>query len=228
MKNVIRILSVFCISLLFSAVAMGVAMAEESKKPSAQPGKVVIDEDIYYAFDDEPSAYFYQAHENFMKKDFKAAARDLRKAAAFVKLESSRATAEGKKGLVSSYNELEKLADGVEKGTTTSVKDLESVFARAHQALAKHHYLKAVEAEGKKDSKATGHSLKSSLIHLEHGFAWAGHKLEAAAVATIKDIRILSGDLIEGAGWVPDKIGSAIKWIGKEVEKLGNKIKGKE
>jgi hypothetical protein len=218
MKNVNRILSVFCISLLFSAVAMGVAMAEESKKPSAQSGGVVIE-------NDEPSADFHNAHENFMKGDFKAAARDLRKAAAFVKLESSRATAEGKKGLVSSYKGLERLAEDVEKGTTTSVKDLENEFARTHQALAKHHYLKAVEAEGKKDSKATGHFLKSSLIHLEHGFAWAGHKLEAATVATIKDIRILSGELIEGSGWVPDKIGSAIKWIGKEIEKLGNEIK---
>jgi hypothetical protein len=227
MKNVIRILSLFCISALITVVSIGGATAEESK-PSAQPGWVVIEEDIYYVFDDEPSAYFYRAHENFMKKDLKAAARELRKAAAFVKLESSRATAEGKKGLDSSYNELKKLADDVEKGATTSVKDLETVFARTHYALARHHYLKAVEVQGKKNAKETGHFLRSALIHLEHGFAWSGHKLEAAAVATIKDIRILSGELIEGAGWAPDKIGSAIKWIGNETEKLGHKIEGKE
>jgi hypothetical protein len=228
MKNFIRTLSVFCISLLFSVFAMGVAMAEESKKPSVQPGWVVIEEDIYYVFDDEPSANFYNAHENFMKRNFKASARELRKAAAFVKLESARATADGKKSLVSSYRELEELAKKIEDGTVTSVKDLEAVFAKVHQALAKHHYLKAVKAEGKKNAKATGHFLKSAVTHLEHGFSWAGHKFKAAALATVKDIRILSGELIEGAGWVPDKIGSAIKWIGKEVEKLGNKIEGKE
>ena len=228
MKNVIRVLSVFCIGLIFSAFTMGVAMAEEAKKLSAQPGWVVIEEDIYYVFDDEPSAEFYNAHENFMKRDFKAAVRELRKAAAFVKLESARATADGKKLLVSSYSELEKLAKKVENGTVASVKDLESVFAKTHQALAKHHYLKALEAEGKKNIKATGRFLKSSLIHLRHGFSRAGYKLEAAVLAAFKDIRTLSGELIEGAGWVPDKIGSAIKWIGKEVEKLGNKIEGKK
>ncbi len=228
MKNVIRVLRVFCIGLFFSAFTMGVAMAEEAKKPSAQPGWVVIEEDIYYVFDDEPSANFYNAHENFMKRDFKAAASELRKAAAFVKLESARATVDGKKLLVSSYHELDELAKKVENGTVTSVKDLESVFAKTHQALTKHYYLKAVEAEGEKNAKAAGHHLKSAVTQLEHGFSWAGHKLEAAALATVKEIRILSGRLIEGAGWVPDKIGSAIKWIGKEVEKLGNKIEGKE
>ncbi|MCJ7618317.1 MAG: hypothetical protein MUO43_17450 [Desulfobacterales bacterium] len=203
-------------------------MAKETKKPSAQPGFVVIEEDIYFVFDDEPSANFYNAHENFMKRNFKAAASQLRKAAAFVKLESARATADGKKLLVSYYRELEKLAQKVENGTVASVKDLEVIFSKTHQALAKHHYLKAVEAEGKKNAKAAGRFLKSAVTQLEYGFFWAGHNLEAAALATVKDIRILSGELIEGAGWVPDKIGSAIKWIGKEVEKLGNKIEGKQ
>ncbi|MBN1577518.1 MAG: hypothetical protein JW913_13250 [Chitinispirillaceae bacterium] len=70
------------------------------------------------------------------------------------------------KGLVSSYKGLNKVADDVEKGTTTSVKDLEELFAKTHFALAKHHYLKAVEAQSTKDAKRTGHFLKSAVIHL--------------------------------------------------------------
>jgi hypothetical protein len=101
------------------------------------------------------------------------------------------------------------------------VKDLEVVFAKTHHALAK-----AVEAQGKKKAEKTGRFLKSAAIHLEHGLSWSGHKLEAAAVASIKEIRVLSGKLIEGTGWGPDEIGKAIKWIGKEIEKLGSKIEG--
>jgi hypothetical protein len=106
------------------------------------------------------------------------------------------------------------------------VKDLEVVFAKTHHALAKHHYLKAVEAQGKKKAEKTGRFLKSAAIHLEHGLSWSGHKLEAAAVASIKEIRVLSGKLIEGTGWGPDEIGKAITWIGKEIEKLVSKIEG--
>ena len=114
MKNLIGKLSVFCVIVLISVITVGISTAAESTKPDAQPGWVVIEEDIYYVFDDEPSAYFYNAHENFMKRDFKAAARELRKAAAFVKLESARATADGKKLLIYSYHELDELAKKVE------------------------------------------------------------------------------------------------------------------
>ena len=226
MKNSIRTSSVFCVVVVLSMITVSISMADESKKPDTKPGWVVIEEDIFYVFDDEPSAYFYNAHESFMKRDLQATARELRKAAAFVKLASSMATAEGKKGLDSSYQELNKLADDVEKGTISSVKDLEAVFARTHYALAKHYYLKAVEAQGKKKAEETGHFLKSAAIHLEYGFAWAGHKLEADAVASIKEIRVLSGKLIEGTGWISDEIARAITWIGKEIEKLGSKIEG--
>lgn len=225
MLNILRISIIsLCVGLFLSMINVGSAMAVETNAQVVKPGSVIIEEDVYDAFDDEPSAYFYNAHENFMRKDLKGAARELRKAAAFIKLESGRATEEGKLLLVSSYNELGKLANDVEKGTITSVKDFEAAFARAHQALAKHHYLMAIEAQTKKEVGRAGHFMQSALVHLEHGFAWSGHKLEAAAVESFHGIRVLSGKLIEGAGWIPEEIGKAITWIGDEIKLLGSKI----
>ena len=225
MRNMLRMLAgVLCVWLFISMVNVGSAVAAGANYPDARPGWVMVREGVLDAFNDEPTTYFYNARENFMKKDLQGAARELRKGAAFIELESSRATTEGKAVLVSSYKELNKLADDVEKGTITAAKDFDEVFARAHQALAKHHYLKALEAQGKKDVTMTGRFMESALIHLEDGFAWSGHKLEAGSIAALRDTRLLSGKLIKGIGWVPEEVGKAITWIGNEIRKLGDKI----
>ncbi|HED00213.1 MAG TPA: hypothetical protein ENN18_07510 [Proteobacteria bacterium] len=79
----------------------------------------------------KPESHFQKAQESFLKKDFKAAASEIRKGAAFLKTEAGHATEDGKKVLMASVRELEKLAGDVEKGTVTSVKDLKDAFARA-------------------------------------------------------------------------------------------------
>jgi len=202
------------------------AQAAEPAKPAptAPEGYVVVEEDVLTVFVDAPGEHFHKARQNFLKKDYKAAAEEIRKGAAFMKLQSARATSEGKKVLTVSIDELEKLAKDVEKGTTTSAKTLDQAFSKAHHALAKHHYLKAIEYKAKGAATKVGRALKASAIHLEHGFAWAGHKLEAATVAVIKDTGLVAGKLIEGGGWIGEEAGKIIEKIGVEIEKLGKML----
>ena len=54
------------------------ASASQTQTP-AEPGKVLVEEEILYFFVDEPEGHFHQAHENFLKKDFKGAAAEIRK-----------------------------------------------------------------------------------------------------------------------------------------------------
>jgi len=54
--------------------------------------------------------------------------------------------------------------------------------------------------------RRTGHSLKAAAVHLENGFAWAGHELEAVSVRAIKDVGLLAGKLLEGTGWVAEEL----------------------
>lgn len=212
------------ITLALAIIPAGVWAGTSTSPQKAPEGWVLVEEDVVLVFSDEPGEHFQKGRESFLKKDLKAAAHEIREAAAFLKLEAGRATAEGKKALLASIRELEKLAEGVERGTVTAVKDLDALFARAHQALAKHHHLKAAASWAKKAAKKTGQDLKAAAIHLEHGLAWTGHKGEAGGIAVINGTRLLAGKLIEGVGWVPAEVGKGITAVGEEVEKLGKKI----
>jgi hypothetical protein len=216
------------IALVISGVGLtGCKKSARAAEPSdpddikVPKGYVVVEEDVLLQFVDSPGEHFHKARQSFLKKDFKAAAEDIRKGAAFLRLQAARATTEGKKGLMASVAELEKLANDVEKGTVTSAKTLDRAFASAHHKLAQHHYLKALDYKAKKDTKRLGHSLKAAAVHLEHGFAWAGHELEAVSVRAIKDVGLLAGKLVEGTGWVAEEVGKAVEKIGQEIEKLG-------
>ena len=105
-----------------------------------------------------------------------------------------------------------------------SSKDIQDAFAKAEHALAKHHYLRATEAWTKKSIKDAGHELHAAAVSLEHGFAWAGEKLEAGVIKVMDDSRHLAGKLIEGADWAKDEIGEAIESLGREIEKLGKTV----
>jgi hypothetical protein len=182
---------------------------------------------VWLVIDDESEEHFHRAHESFLKKDLKKAAAEIRKGEAFLKLEAGRATEEGKKLMEESGHDLAKLAEDVEHGTITSVKRLDEAFARAHQALAHHHHLKAKESWTNKAEQAAhkvGQDLQAAAEHFDQGLVWTGHKAEAAGAKAIKDARLLAGKLIQGSGWVPAEVGKGIEYVGEEIEKFGKKV----
>ncbi len=212
------------------AVTVGitpVGFGAEATPAKAPEGYILIEEDVWFVVDDEPEEHFHRAHDAFLKKDLKKAAAQIRKGEAFLKLEAGRATDEGKKLMKESGHELAKLADDVEHKTIMSVKRLDEAFARAHQALARHHHLKAKESWTNKAEQAAhkvGQDLQAAAAHFDQGMIWAGHKAEAGMAKTIKDTRLLAGKLIEGTGWVPAEVGKGIEDVGEKIEKFGKKV----
>jgi hypothetical protein len=172
--------------------------------------------------------HLQKAHEFFIKKDMKAAASEIQKAAELMKQEAEKATEEGKKGLMASANELEKLAKDVETGTVISEKKMKDVFAKAEHALANYHYLMASEQWTKKEAKETGNALKNAALHLEHAAEWAGQTLETGAADVIEGVRIIAGKLKEEAKLGAEEVDKAIKDLGAEISKLGKKIETKK
>lgn len=216
-----RVLSAMAFVLMLTMSHLALAKTDDPKTaPQAPDGWILVEEDIWLLFPDEPGVQFHQAHENFLKKDFKAAAAHIRKGVGFMKLEAARATEDGKKALTTSIDELEKLASDVEKGTVKSTNDLGKAFARAHRALAVHHHLKASEAWAKKETSKTGHALKSAASHLESALAWSGHKIEAAVVKVMEIGHDVGEKLIQGARWTADEVGKALKDSGEAIERL--------
>jgi hypothetical protein len=185
---------------------------------------VVADERIWVPYIQEPDSHFRRAHENFLKKDYRAAATEIRKAVAYVKLESARAATDSKKALNASAQELEALAKEVEKGAVKDVKRLDDAFARADQALAKSHYVKASESWTKKLADKTGYELKAASESLEKAASWAGSEASSAASTAMRDGRKVAGKLISGTGWAVDEVGKAIDAVGQKIEEIGKKV----
>ncbi len=101
--------------------------------PNARMGPTVAEEMSSTA---SPEDHFRKARESFLKKDMRTAAAEIRKGALLLKLKAGHAKEKAKEALIASSHELEKLAQGLEKGTVTSIRDLRQAFARADRALA--------------------------------------------------------------------------------------------
>jgi hypothetical protein len=212
--------------ILIGGIARVAAASETTSETKAPKDSAIVSEDIFIVFADEPQHHFMRAFEHFLKHEWQAAAAEIRKGAGFLKLEAARAAADAKKELTAAVQMLEKLAGDVEKGAVRSAKDLQDVFAKAEHAVAKHHYLKAAEAWAKKWIKKAGHELRAAAVSLEHGFAWAGQKLEAIMIKSIDDARHIAEKLIEGVDWVAEEVGKTIEYLGKEIDKLGKAVAG--
>lgn len=177
----------------------------------------------WYPYVNALNSHFQAAHDSFLSKEYKKASEEIRKGAAFVRIEAGSAAGEAKQALERSQRELQSLAKGVEKGGVQDVKRLDDAFARASQYLALSHRAKASEAWDKKEPRKAGNELKAAATHLENGAAWMGVEAKASCVAAVRDTRIVAGKLIEGSGYVADEVGKSIDALGKAVDDLRHK-----
>jgi serine protease Do len=167
---------------------------------------------------------FRKAREAFLKKDVKDAVADIRKGEAFVKQEAGRATGEGKQTLTASANELDKLAEQIEKSAVHTVKEVDSVFARTHQALAKYYQQKASESWTRQAITEAGHYLKLAAVHLENALSWAGNRIEAEVAATVDEAKRIGEKMERGTGWAASEVSNGIDAIEKEIEEASRKV----
>ncbi len=172
----------------------------------------------------EPRADFKKAHESFLKKNFNESATYVRKGAEYLRKDAESAGIHGKKMLMASVKELDKLADSIGKGAVKSDKKLKGAFSRAEHAVADNEYFKATDSWARKQTKETGHALNSAAEHMEQAADWSGKKLTAGADKAIKEGREVSGKLIEGAGYIPEEVNKALKSMKDAISGFGKKI----
>ena len=170
---------------------------------------------------------FQKARKDYLQKDMKAAADEVRKGAAYLKSEAAAAKGKGKEALTASYQELEKLAGELEKGTVKTVKEMEMAFARAYNALATNSHVKSAESWVKKEYKQAGNELEAAVGELEKGYIWAEQKAEAGTQKVIDDSKALSKKMKEGTSRASAEVGKAMKDLEDEIKTFGRKISGK-
>jgi hypothetical protein len=121
---------------------------------------IQVPEEVVIILDEDLNDHLQKAREHFTQKDLPAAAADLRKAAALLKLEAGSAlTPEDKALLQTSAQELDKLAAEMQKEAPISGTELNHAIARAHYGSARHYYLPAMEDWTKKATAQAGHDL---------------------------------------------------------------------
>jgi hypothetical protein len=182
-----------------------------------------VDESSWYPYIDEPNRHFQNAHQSFLAKDYDKAAEEIRKGEAFVKLEASRASGEGKSSLNSSAQELDKLAVDTKKGTANAVRESDNAFARADRALAQSHQIKAKESWAKKETVKAGYEMKAAALSLEQSAAWTAGEAKPDVSAVVQDTRTLAGKLSDATEHAAAEVDKGIDELGKEIADLGHK-----
>ena len=193
------------LAILLLAVTGSIVWAAEErvKSPSALEG------------------YFQKAKHDYLQKDLNAAAKEIRKAAAFMKSEAEKGGAIGKEALTESYQNLEKLADEVKKGAVTTVGTLETAFARSYHALAANSAGKSTEAFTKKEVKKAGEHLDAAVKYLEQGLGWTGRQIQTGTAEVIKKSKDLSRKLKKGSKSAADEVAKGLKDMEQEIGKIG-------
>ena len=188
---------------------------------------LVTDVTGWYPVADEPQRHFGAAVEAFAKKDYKAAATEVRKAQAYLRLESARAVGEARKGLDAANAELEKTAQALDKGAIKAEKDMDKAFADANHALAVAHRAKAAESWAHKAYDQAGYELKAAAQGLEGAAAWTGTEAKSAAAAGASDARAVGDKLASGGVWAKDEVAKGFESLGVAINKLGQSIGSK-
>jgi hypothetical protein len=167
-----------------------------------------------------PQRHFKAARVAFERKDKKTAGGEIRKGAAFLRLEAARAEGESRSALDDTAGKLEILARDVESGTTTDVAMLDHAFRSAQHALANSHYRAASERWTKKEYKQSGYELKATARHLENAADWSEADARKGASESVNEARKVGDKLVKGAKWTDDEVNKAFENIGKKLKEL--------
>jgi len=173
-------------------------------------------------FTDEPDTHMAAAQESFIKGDMNASAEHIKKAATYVRGESSKVSKSASASLKKTADDLDKLSREVKKGSVKSADELKKSFAKADHALAKAwHETAATEQKAGRDST---NALSRAGSSLEGAAKWTGTQLEGGARAAVDAAHSAGRTASQGARMGTDAVGRAFRGIGDGIAEIGRKI----
>ncbi len=185
---------------------------------------LVTDVTTWYPVLEEPQRHFLAAMQDRAKRDYHGAAREVRKADAYVRLEAGRAAADMRGGLEAADRDLQSLARSLDRGTATSEQTMKATFARTERALALSHRAKAAEAWSRKSYDEAGYELKAAAHGLESAASWTGKEAQTASASAVADARGIGDKLSAGGVWAQDEIAKGFESLGHALTALGHSL----
>jgi hypothetical protein len=221
-----RLSTAFLSTLITPSITLGLQVEKvTTKEPPSVDGWVIVEEDVWLMLADEADDHFIEARDSYLAKDNKDAAEELREAAAFLRVEARRTSEKAREELYDSAKELEKLATRAERGEIKSVEEMEPVFARADEALARHYHAKADHYWKTKQPQRAGRALEAATDAIDNSMHWSKQQAESAWDKTKETTRKVTAKLAEGTGWVAEEVGEALKATSEELKNLAKKVR---
>lgn len=187
----------------------------------------VTDVTTWYPVVEEPQRHFGAAMQDYAKKDYRAAAIEVRKAEAYVRLEAARATRDTKAALDSARAELERTAQSLDKGVIGTAQTLDQTFARTSHALALAQRAKAADSWAHKAYSEAGYQLKAAAHELESAAAWTSNEAKTLAAPAVSETRALGDKLTRGGDWASSEVAKGFNTLTSALTDLGHRIDSK-
>ncbi|MGB7415371.1 MAG: hypothetical protein WA902_14285, partial [Thermosynechococcaceae cyanobacterium] len=157
---------------------------------------VAVKSDRWVLLIDKPEYYWRQAHDAFVVKDTLDAAEGIRKGLAFLKLRSQHFQGPDQQALSESYQNLDKLADQVERQEIKDVTVLDKAFGKEYLVIAKGDLAQAQTDLSRQDARQMGNALKATAHSVESAAAWG--KQEQSVQQIVSQAREVADPMIAG------------------------------
>ncbi|MDX1516625.1 MAG: hypothetical protein R3288_07290 [Woeseiaceae bacterium] len=167
------------------------------------PPLFTLDENTWVLFYDLPSRRFRTIRDAFVRREFEAAAGDLRTSSRFVEAEAARTDDALAPPLAEVIERLGLLADTIDSSDVTT-GDLDAVFARTHWLLSQHYLKLAEAARNDRRHRPTGHYLWATAHHMERTVLWSDARLTPKLVRDVERLRTMADELRTSAS--PERV----------------------
>ena len=173
-------------------------------------------------FENEPDRSMAAAHDSFVKGDKHRAAANLEKASRWVKKQADEVGKASSAGMKDAGEELEKLGEGVKKGTVKSGDEMKKTFAKVDHEIASCWHKTAEDTKNAgRDSTA---DLKKAGEALEGSAKWSGHQLSEGARDSVRAVKKAGKATGEGSQAAAKDVDRWFKGIGQGIKELGRRL----
>ena len=198
--------------------------AAKGAKPAASQGWVVIEEEWWNPFLHDFSTTLHNAREHYRAREEKAAAVEIDKAISWLTYAQSHANRKTAEDLATAQADLMDFSASLKSGKTVLAKKLDTAFAHASVALAKHHHFQSGKALAEDDLQTAGRYLMAATDLLRSAAQSANLEYGSEAVE-IYDAYAPYGYCDDTIVFEKSKLESNLTTIQSELERLAEKLK---
>lgn len=146
------------------------------------PGMPLVVREVWLAFEEEPNHLFHLIRRQIIDRAYGAAARDLERAMAFVRIKRSGADGDAAKMLDHALSELREILDELHGQRTAELEEVNHAFACTHLALSMYWHAQASATSPQRDPNHAADYLESVAAHLNRASLWSSGGLDSIAL----------------------------------------------